>query len=236
MSDTTRTHFQEELAGLERSALGGLDLVASGARPRARDRPATRTSSWRAWSSPTTTASTAATSRCTRGSCRCSRSRRRWPATCALVAALLHVIKHVERMGDQCVNMAKLVPLAGHEPPADAADARPHPADGRPGAPAGASSAARRSSAATWTWRRTSCARTTRSTGSTARSSTTALELGDDADQARVGDAHDARGPLHRAHRGQCSGHRRADRLRRHRACSGSSRTPRIPVAAPPTA
>jgi phosphate transport system protein len=37
-----------------------------------------------------------------------------------LVAALLHVIKHVERMGDQCVNMAKLVPLAGHEPPDDA--------------------------------------------------------------------------------------------------------------------
>ncbi len=36
-----------------------------------------------------------------------------------LVAALLHVIKHVERMGDQCVNMAKLVPLAGHEPPDD---------------------------------------------------------------------------------------------------------------------
>ena len=34
-----------------------------------------------------------------------------------IVAALLHVIKHVERMGDQCVNMAKLVPLAGHEPP-----------------------------------------------------------------------------------------------------------------------
>ena len=36
------------------------------------------------------------------------------------VAALLHVIKHAERMGDQCVNIAKLVPLAGHEPPADA--------------------------------------------------------------------------------------------------------------------
>ena len=36
-----------------------------------------------------------------------------------LVAALLHVIKHVERMGDQCVNIAKLVPLAGHQPPAD---------------------------------------------------------------------------------------------------------------------
>jgi phosphate transport system protein len=35
------------------------------------------------------------------------------------IAALLHIIKHVERMGDQCVNIAKLVPLAGHEPPVD---------------------------------------------------------------------------------------------------------------------
>src|SRR5581483_3101440 len=34
-----------------------------------------------------------------------------------LVAALLDVIKHVERMGDQCVNIAKLIPLSGHEPP-----------------------------------------------------------------------------------------------------------------------
>jgi phosphate transport system protein len=35
------------------------------------------------------------------------------------VAALLDVIKHVERMGDQCVNIAKLLPLAGNEPPSD---------------------------------------------------------------------------------------------------------------------
>lgn len=34
-----------------------------------------------------------------------------------LVAALLHVIKHAERMGDQCVNVAKLIPLVGNEPP-----------------------------------------------------------------------------------------------------------------------
>src|SRR3954462_3457904 len=33
------------------------------------------------------------------------------------VAALLHTIKHVERMGDQCVNVAKLLPLTGWEPP-----------------------------------------------------------------------------------------------------------------------
>src|SRR5436190_4759474 len=36
-----------------------------------------------------------------------------------LVAALLHVIMHVERMGDQCVNIAKLIPLSGHSPPTD---------------------------------------------------------------------------------------------------------------------
>jgi len=36
-----------------------------------------------------------------------------------VVAALLHVIKHAERMGDQCVNVAKLIPLSGHEPPRD---------------------------------------------------------------------------------------------------------------------
>jgi phosphate transport system protein len=31
------------------------------------------------------------------------------------------VIKHAERMGDQCVNTAKLIPLTGHEPPRDEA-------------------------------------------------------------------------------------------------------------------
>ena len=34
-----------------------------------------------------------------------------------VVAALLHVIKHAERMGDQCVNIAKLLPVAGYEAP-----------------------------------------------------------------------------------------------------------------------
>jgi phosphate transport system protein len=35
-----------------------------------------------------------------------------------LISALLHVMKCMERMGDQCVNVAKLVPIAGHNPPA----------------------------------------------------------------------------------------------------------------------
>jgi phosphate transport system protein len=36
-----------------------------------------------------------------------------------LISALLHVLKNVERMGDQCVNVCKLIPLTGNEPPAD---------------------------------------------------------------------------------------------------------------------
>ena len=36
-----------------------------------------------------------------------------------LISAFLHVLKNIERMGDQCVNVCKLIPLTGHEPPAD---------------------------------------------------------------------------------------------------------------------
>jgi phosphate transport system protein len=36
-----------------------------------------------------------------------------------LISALLHVMKNMERMGDQCVNIAKVIPIAGHAPPAD---------------------------------------------------------------------------------------------------------------------
>jgi phosphate transport system protein len=46
---------------------------------------------------------------------------RRAPVAGALriVAALLHVVRCMERMGDQCVNIAKLVPLSGRETPSD---------------------------------------------------------------------------------------------------------------------
>lgn len=36
-----------------------------------------------------------------------------------LLAALLHVIRNMERMGDQCVNISKLIPVTGHEPTTD---------------------------------------------------------------------------------------------------------------------
>ncbi|MEZ5078050.1 MAG: phosphate signaling complex protein PhoU [Solirubrobacterales bacterium] len=36
-----------------------------------------------------------------------------------LISALLHILKNIERMGDQCVNICKVIPMSGHEPPAD---------------------------------------------------------------------------------------------------------------------
>ena len=36
-----------------------------------------------------------------------------------LISALLHVMKCMERMGDQCVNIGKLIPVAGNQPPAN---------------------------------------------------------------------------------------------------------------------
>jgi phosphate transport system protein len=37
-----------------------------------------------------------------------------------LISSLLHVLKNIERMGDQCVNVCKVIPISGNEPPADA--------------------------------------------------------------------------------------------------------------------
>jgi phosphate transport system protein len=34
-----------------------------------------------------------------------------------LLAALLHLVRFAERMGNQCVSVAKLIPLSGNEPP-----------------------------------------------------------------------------------------------------------------------
>ena len=115
---TTRQHFHEELARLERSALGGLDLVTMQL-----DRVLEALEhrdielaqfvihdddriDGRYLEVHQAILSLLALQAPVAGDLR-------------LVAALLHVIKHVERMGDQCVNMAKLVPLAGHEPPAE---------------------------------------------------------------------------------------------------------------------
>lgn len=36
-----------------------------------------------------------------------------------LATSLLYIARHLERMGDQCVNVAKMIPLSGWEPPSD---------------------------------------------------------------------------------------------------------------------
>ena len=118
MSDTTRTHFQEELAGLERAALGGLDLVAS-----ALDR------SLETIQNQDIELASMVIADDDRIDGRYLEVHQGILSLLALqapvasdlrtVAALLHVIKHAERMGDQCVNIAKMLPLSGHEPPVD---------------------------------------------------------------------------------------------------------------------
>ena len=98
-----------------------------------------------------------------------------------LVAALLHVISHVERMGDQCVNIAKVIPLSGHEPPVRdeilGRCSRWAAARGRRSCRPSAASPT-----ATSRWPRTSCAPTATSTASTASCSRSAVEIGDDID------------------------------------------------------
>jgi phosphate transport system protein len=113
-----RVHYQEELERLEESALGGLDLVRS-----ALDRTMEAVERQdvelaqlvvadddridgrylevhQALITLLATQSPVATD-------------------LRLISALLHVLKNVERMGDQCVNVCKLLPLSGSEPPAD---------------------------------------------------------------------------------------------------------------------
>ena len=98
-----------------------------------------------------------------------------------VVAALLHVIKHAERMGDQCVNIAKVLPITGTEPPVDEEILAKVERWARSRARR-CRSPSRRSCCATSRWPRTSSARTRRSTSSTRRSSRRAVEVGTDPD------------------------------------------------------
>jgi phosphate transport system protein len=114
----SRAQFHEELAELERMALGGLDLV-TGALDRAVETVTNQDVELASMVIADDDRIDGRYLEVHQGVL--SLLARQAPVATDLrtVAAILHVIKHVERMGDQCVNMAKLVPLAGHEPPAD---------------------------------------------------------------------------------------------------------------------
>src|SRR5215218_9457230 len=118
MPQQQRIHFQEELAALETQALGALDLVVV-----ALDR------TMEALHHQDIELATIVINDDDRLDGRYLEVHQGILSLLALqapvasdlrtVAALLHVIKHAERMGDQCVNIAKLLPLSGHDPPVD---------------------------------------------------------------------------------------------------------------------
>jgi phosphate transport system protein len=118
MATETRTQYREDLDALESSALGGLDLVSSalGRTLEAVEHQDVELAQLviadddridgrylevhQALITLLATQSPVATD-------------------LRLISALLHVLKNVERMGDQCVNICKVIPLTGNEPPAD---------------------------------------------------------------------------------------------------------------------
>ena len=118
MTGTTRTHFQEELASLEQMALGGLDMVAA-ALDRAIETVQHQDVELASMVISDDDRIDGRYLEVHQGILSLLALQAPVATDLRLVAALLHVIKHVERMGDQCVNMAKLVPLAGHEPPSE---------------------------------------------------------------------------------------------------------------------
>jgi phosphate transport system protein len=113
-----RSEFQAELAKLEVQALGGLDLVAE-ALDRALETVAQRDIELASMVIADDDRIDGRYLEVHQGILSLLALQAPVAGDLRLVAALLHVIKHIERMGDQCVNMAKLVPLAGHEPPDD---------------------------------------------------------------------------------------------------------------------
>ena len=117
-TEGTRVHYQEELEALERRALEGLDLVVAAME---------RTNEAIQHQDVELAELVIASDDVIDGRyLEVHQSILTLLATQApvasdlrLISALLHVMKCMERMGDQCVNIAKLIPIAGHEPPAD---------------------------------------------------------------------------------------------------------------------
>jgi len=118
MPDATRVEYQEELASLEASALGGLDLVSSAL-----------TKTLEAIEHQDVELAQLVIADDDRIDGRYLEIHQSLITLLAtqspvatdlrLIASLLHVLKNIERMGDQCVNICKVIPISGNEPPAD---------------------------------------------------------------------------------------------------------------------
>jgi phosphate transport system protein len=118
VSETTRTRFQDELAKLEEQALGGLDMVVT-ALDRALETVQHQDVELAGMVISDDDRIDGRYLEVHQGVLSLLALQAPVAGDLRLVAAVLHVIKNMERMGDQCVNMAKLVPLAGHDPPSD---------------------------------------------------------------------------------------------------------------------
>jgi len=118
VSETTRSHFQEELAKLEEQALGGLDMVVM-ALDRALETVQHQDVELAGMVISDDDRIDGRYLEVHQGVLSLLALQAPVAGDLRLVAAVLHIIKNMERMGDQCVNMAKLVPLAGHNPPSD---------------------------------------------------------------------------------------------------------------------
>jgi phosphate transport system protein len=119
VADTARSHFQEELAKLEVQALGGLDMVVE-ALDRALETVQQQDVELASMVIADDDRIDGRYLEVHQGVLSLLARQAPVAGDLRLVAAVLHIMKNIERMGDQCVNMAKLVPLAGHEPPSDA--------------------------------------------------------------------------------------------------------------------
>ncbi len=116
MPDKTRLHYQEELESLEKTALGGLDLVVQSL-----DRTMEAVEHQDVELAELVVADD---DRIDGRYLEVHQAILTLLATQApvatdlrLISALLHVMKYIERMGDQCVNIAKVIPLTGHDAP-----------------------------------------------------------------------------------------------------------------------
>ena len=113
---TARIHFQEELAQLEEEGLSGLELVAS-TLDRTREAVAQQDVELAGMVIADDDVLDGLYLKVHQGVLSLLALQAPVATDLRLVAAILDVIKHIERMGDQCVNVAKMIPLAGHEPP-----------------------------------------------------------------------------------------------------------------------
>jgi phosphate transport system protein len=118
LPETVRAHFQDELERLEKQALGGLDMVVS-ALDRALETVQHQDVELASMVISDDDRIDGRYLEVHQGVLSLLALQAPVAGDLRVVAAVLHLIKSMERMGDQCVNMAKLVPLAGHHPPLD---------------------------------------------------------------------------------------------------------------------